>query len=89
MTPTAAIWNSPTTHASYPIAWGISIPSLQVELKLGTPLPSQELVSTNAVSPSYWEGAITVSGTHNGTPISGVGYLEMTGYAKPFTLGLK
>ena len=30
---------------------------------------------------NYWEGATTVSGTRDGTPIGGVGYTELTGYA--------
>ncbi len=29
----------------------------------------------------YWEGAIRVTGQRDGQPISGKGYLEMTGYA--------
>ena len=32
-------------------------------------------------SPSYWEGSVLYSGTQ-----TGVGYLEMTGYAKPMRL---
>lgn len=89
MTPNGVSWNSPATHASYPIEWVVSIPSLNLELTVKTPLQSQELVSANAVSPSYWEGAIIVAGRRNGVPISGLGYLEMTGYAKPITLGKK
>jgi predicted secreted hydrolase len=30
---------------------------------------------------SYWEGAIEIEGTRNGKPITGRGYLEMTGYS--------
>ena len=29
---------------------------------------------------SYWEGAIDVTGTRSGAPVTGRGYLEMTGY---------
>ena len=32
------------------------------------------------LSQRYWEGAATVDGTANGKPISGVGYVELTGY---------
>ena len=30
---------------------------------------------------TYWEGAIDVSGRSAGQPITGRGYLEMTGYS--------
>ena len=40
------------------------------------PPPSQEL----DVSVTYWEGAVRVSGTDEGLPIEGQGYVEMTGY---------
>jgi predicted secreted hydrolase len=30
----------------------------------------------------YWEGAVRVEGTRAGEPLSGFGYLEMTGYAE-------
>jgi predicted secreted hydrolase len=41
------------------------------------------------VSPSYWEGAVTYNGQMRGQPVSGVGYLEMTGYAGVVRLGGK
>jgi predicted secreted hydrolase len=33
------------------------------------------------VTVRYWEGAVDVTGTHNGNAVTGEGYLEMTGYA--------
>ncbi|MBT8445855.1 MAG: lipocalin family protein, partial [Gammaproteobacteria bacterium] len=29
---------------------------------------------------NYWEGAVSVSGRHRGKPITGAGYVELTGY---------
>ena len=29
----------------------------------------------------YWEGAVRIDGTSSGQPISGSGYVELTGYA--------
>ena len=43
-------------------------------------LPDQELVGEHG-GPNYWEGAVTYSGS-----VSGLGYLEMTGYDKPVRL---
>ncbi len=61
-----------------------------LELELRTPLPSQELTSgAGALTPSYWEGSVTYTGTMADTNAHGVGYLEMTGYDHPFELGSK
>jgi predicted secreted hydrolase len=76
-------WTSPATHATYPIRWKISVPKYQIELTAATPLSSQELAGTGNATPSYWEGAIEITGAKRGTLITGVGYLEMTGYDRP------
>jgi predicted secreted hydrolase len=79
MTPATGTWTSPATKATYPVHWHVSIPRLQLELDITTPLPAQEL--TGGFGPSYWEGAIDVAGARDHAPLRGVGYLEMTGYA--------
>jgi predicted secreted hydrolase len=76
-------WTSPRSHGRYPIQWRIAIPSLRLRLQVTTPLKDQELVTNNSFSPTYWEGAISVNGDEAGRNVRGVGYLEMTGYAKP------
>ncbi len=80
-------WRSPASGARYPLAWKISIPSLDLDLSQQTVLQDQELFSRSSVSPAYWEGAVTYSGRIHREPVQGVGYLEMTGYAKPLQLG--
>ena len=86
MPPAGQRWSSKATQADYPVSWHVSIPRLSIELDVTTPLASQELASKTELSPSYWEGAIDAKGTKNGTPYSGVGYLEMTGYARALAL---
>lgn len=81
------VWTSPDTGARYPIEWTVRIPSLGIEAALTTPLPQQELTAKVPGSPAYWEGAIDISGTKNHRPLQGTGYLEMTGYAGPISLG--
>ncbi|MGA2150336.1 MAG: lipocalin family protein [Bryobacteraceae bacterium] len=71
-----AFWTSPTTHARYPVRWRIHIPRLNLELQCDAAIPQQELSAQDNSTASYWEGAVTYSGS-----VSGVGYLEMTGYA--------
>jgi predicted secreted hydrolase len=81
------VWQSPHTHARYPVSWRISVPSLQLELTERTELQDQELwTAEGGDSPDYWEGAVTYQGTLRGAPIEGVGYLEMTGYKQPIHL---
>jgi predicted secreted hydrolase len=84
--PVGETWNSPITHAAYPISWAISIPKLGLALQAQTKLPNQELASNSRLSPTYWEGAISLSGQRASQPLNGVGYLEMTGYAQPVKL---
>lgn len=84
--PVGESWKSASSGATYPIRWRIAIPQLGLELEAGTPLVSQELTGDVKLAPTYWEGAITLSGRRAGQEIGGAGYLEMTGYDRPVTL---
>jgi predicted secreted hydrolase len=82
-------WTSPHTGAVYPSGWRLQLPTGE-RLSLAPQLVDQELyfpgvrgqgsgVSTtpsDAQAMAYWEGAVTVSGDR-----TGVGYVELTGYA--------
>jgi predicted secreted hydrolase len=81
--PLADVWKSPATGAAYPIRWKISIPKIEINLEATTPLRSQELAGDARFAPTYWEGAIMLTGTRASRAISGRGYLEMTGYSHP------
>ena len=82
-------WHSPDSGSSYPISWRISIPCLQLELSQRADLKNQELFNRNSITFPYWEGAVTYEGQMGGQRVSGVGYLEMTGYAGAVHLGGK
>ncbi|HEY0702475.1 MAG TPA: lipocalin-like domain-containing protein [Candidatus Acidoferrales bacterium] len=85
--PEGETWKSESNAAVYPVRWRISVPSLKLDIEATTPLKQQELAGKTAVSPSYWEGAIRLAGTRDGSPATGAGYLEMTGYDRPVQLG--
>lgn len=70
-------WKSSGSGAEYPSGWELIIPSQNTELTIQPLLQDQEL----ALSYTYWEGAVKVSGTVNGVEVSGSGYVELTGYA--------
>jgi len=73
-----AEWNSSHSGASYPIQWRIDIPEIELSLEIQALVEDQEL----NLSFIYWEGAVRISGLQNGKTISGMGYIEMTGYAQ-------
>ncbi|MCU0493404.1 MAG: carotenoid 1,2-hydratase [Chloroflexaceae bacterium] len=75
---TLATWRSPRTGAEYPSRWRLTLPGEGVSLELTPFLADQEL----PVTVVYWEGAVQVSGTQNGQPLRGHGYVELTGYAE-------
>lgn len=71
-------WTSPRTGAVYPHSWRLTINTSDgiLELEVQPFMRDQELNTTTA----YYEGAARVTGTQNGQPISGVAYVELTGY---------
>ena len=73
-------WTSPNTGATYPAKWRLSYPAQNLELTIETMIDNAELL---VISTIYWEGPARFEGTLNGEPISGVGYIELTGYVDP------
>lgn len=68
---------SPRSAAHYPVEWRVRVPAQGLDLRVSPVLDDQEL----DLAFRYWEGAVDVRGTRNGVPLTGRGYLEMTGYA--------
>ncbi len=69
-------WESPLGGV-YPSGWELEIPAENLSLTITPKLKSQEL----DVQIRYWEGSVQVSGLSKGKPITGRGYVELTGYA--------
>jgi len=82
-------WVSGATKARYPSGWLVRVPGEALQLKLAPTVRDQELVAKSMGGLAYWEGSVRVSGTADGKPISGEGYVELTGYngLSPFTGG--
>jgi predicted secreted hydrolase len=70
-------WRSPLSGAVYPAAWRLEIPSADIDLTLRPWIADQEM----DVSFVYWEGAVRLEGLSASQPITGRGYVELTGYA--------
>jgi predicted secreted hydrolase len=73
----AGRWRSPRTGATYPSGWVLTVPAADLRLTITPLLADQEM----NVSYTYWEGAVQAGGTMAGKPVSGSGYVELTGYA--------
>ena len=71
-------WRSPRDGTHYPARWRVSVPSEAIDLDVVPRLADQELHLTVR----YWEGAVGVNGRAHDRPITGVGYVELVGYAR-------
>ena len=70
-------WKSTQTGATYPIRWLLSVPKAGIQLELTPHIQDQEM----KVSYTYWEGAVYVNGQKDNQPVTGNGYVELSGYA--------
>jgi predicted secreted hydrolase len=78
-------YTSAKSGATYPSRWKITVPSLDISVEVSPTVQDQELITKETARINYWEGSVRVSGSKNKQPISGRGYVELTGYAKPMT----
>lgn len=77
-TPTGT-WRSPLDGAAYPSGWRIVVPDRGWDLAVEPAVADQEL----RLAFRYWEGAVRVRGSGEaGAPVTGRGYVELTGYAE-------
>jgi predicted secreted hydrolase len=77
---TLAYWVSPHSKQRYPSKWRLRLPAQGYDLLLEPELPDQELGLRlfKAINLYYWEGMCRVTGTHNGQPVTGHSYVEIT-----------
>lgn len=69
-------WTNAQTATRYPARWRWRLPEFGFDLEIRPLLANQEL----DLGFRYWEGAVEVTGTSNGEPVTGRGYVELTGY---------
>ena len=78
-------WKSKKSGATYPARWRIRVPKDQIDLLLTPTVKDQELITEASTRVTYWEGSVRVEGKYGDSPVRGLGYVELTGYAKPLT----
>ncbi len=69
-------WTSPGSGALYPAGWRVSIPDKGISLILTPTIEHAEFDATSTTRNYYWEGEVTVTGSHDG-----MGFVELMGYA--------
>jgi predicted secreted hydrolase len=77
-------WKSPASGGLYPSRWRIRIFPLSMDLSITSNLADQEMQTTASTGITYWEGSVSLTGSVKGAKVDGVGYVELTGYAKAF-----
>ena len=77
-------WKSRQSKARYPARWRMQIAPLSIDLTIRSNLPDQEMRTLGSTGMNYWEGSVSIAGSKNREPVTGVGYVELTGYAGKF-----
>jgi predicted secreted hydrolase len=66
------------------VKWRVTIASLALDLTVEASLDDQEMRTPRSTGVTYWEGSVQTIGTNGDLSVTGVGYVELTGYAEPF-----
>lgn len=74
-------WVSPHTKKVYPVNWNIIIPDYGIELRARTVGLDCEITDIH-MGKSYWEGPVRVEGKWGKQSVSGVSYVELTGFER-------
>jgi predicted secreted hydrolase len=69
-------WESPRDNVRYPAGWRLRLPSQGIDLQLTPAVADQEL---NLLL-RHWGGMVEITGTAQDRPVTGQGYVELTGY---------
>jgi predicted secreted hydrolase len=81
-------WLSPKSGVVYRLEWELEIPGLNSRLHVVPLMDDQELVTTRSTGVAYWEGAVRLEGSWKGEPVTGRGYVELTGYSEEYRPGV-
>lgn len=73
------MWRSTRSFNDYPTKWRMQVPEAGIDLTLEATFADQEFVTVIS-KPAFWEGRVDVTGTYNGKPVSGLGFVERSGY---------
>jgi len=78
-------FRSTRTFYDYPVAWRLEVPGAGLDLTVEAELDDQEFI-TCISKPAFWEGRCRITGTRHGAPVSGVAFVERSGFQPVKTL---
>jgi predicted secreted hydrolase len=87
VTPIGA-WTSPATGTTYPSGWVLEVRGHGLTTTVTPTLPEQEFDTRPTTWVIYWEGEASIAGVRQGESITGLGYVELTGYVPSVPLDL-
>lgn len=79
------VWRSKRSFNDYPVAWRLVVPRAEVDLLIEADVDDQEFITVIS-KPAFWEGRCRVSGIHRGDQVTGLAYLERSGFETVQTL---
>ncbi len=71
-------WTDPVSGRKFATQWRIIEPSKQIDLTITADYNDQVMRWFAVFQRCFWEGSCSVSGTIEGTPVSGKAYVELT-----------
>ena len=77
-------WRSPQTGIRYPSRWRLRIDPLGLEVRVEPRMKNQEMRTESSSGRIYWEGSVSAQGSRGSKSLEGTGYVELTGYGRPF-----
>jgi geranylgeranyl pyrophosphate synthase/predicted secreted hydrolase len=78
-------WRSTRTFQEYPVSFVLRCAELELDLTLDASVEDQELITVIS-HPAFWEGRCKVRGTHRGREVTGLAFLERSGFSVIDTL---
>jgi geranylgeranyl pyrophosphate synthase/predicted secreted hydrolase len=78
-------WTSKRTFHTYPTSWQLRAPSIGLDVTVSAAFADQELITVIS-KPAFWEGRCNVTGTLAGKAVSGLAYIERSGFENIDTL---
>lgn len=78
-------WTSARTFCSYPSRWKLEVPELALAATIDAEFAAQEFI-TLISPPSFWEGRVRVQGVRGVKAISGLGFVERSGFSNVDTI---
>lgn len=74
-----ATWRSTRSFVEYPTRFRLEVPFARLSCSVDAAFQDQEVL-TIISDPGFWEGRVSVSGTLDGRPITGKGWVECKGF---------